>query len=469
LSIAFRAEDDRVRQGGGHNQETAAAASAAAFRSLLLAVEEKAADQELNGDGDRGATGEAANRIQWIDAENPAMAPLSEVLADCERRAASPPDDPERQAEIGEILLKLAKFAEAAAVFERVEALDPEHFGYFGRLARCHLFLDRPDDALGDCERWRRVMPNSADLHFLRGLALRNLGRRDEARQAFLEAVSLSPYAFEAVECLALPESSREDGATLLALCDELPAVYANSTVVRGYRAIGLSRSGRVDEARAIMDLENYVAQVTFEPPPGFGGIDGFNSMLAEEIRANPDLRVMSSYGFRRTERLNVRGARAYPELAKFLRAAMMRFIDEFRRRGLDKIMPDPPRRAYLTTAGNLVHNQESHRSHLHKFAYISGVYHVSAPHRGGRGGALVLGSFNQIAQDYAPCWGARIIEPRPGVATIFPSHIFHSVASTGVTEERIAVPFDLCPVEDGGESSFPSHSSFRPLQGRPG
>ena len=73
-----------------------------------------------------------------------AMAPLSAVLADCERRAAGAPDDPERQAEIGEILLKLAKFAEAAAVFERVEALDP------------------------DCERWRRVMPNSADLHFLR-------------------------------------------------------------------------------------------------------------------------------------------------------------------------------------------------------------------------------------------------------------------------------------------------------------
>ena len=53
-----------MRESSGHDQESAAAASAAAFRSLLLAVEEKAADQELNEDGDRGATGEVANRIQ---------------------------------------------------------------------------------------------------------------------------------------------------------------------------------------------------------------------------------------------------------------------------------------------------------------------------------------------------------------------------------------------------------------------
>ncbi len=431
------------RSGLGHE-------SAAAFRAILQAVEEQTADPTRHGQGH--AVGKSS-RIQWIDSDYPAVGPLNAALADRERRAASAPDDPEREAELGEVLWKLGRLVEAAAVFERIEARDPTAFCYFGRLARCHLFLDRPDLALRDCERWGRGMPNSADLHFLTGLALRKLGRGDEARKAFLRAISLSSHAFEAVECLTLPAASLDDGgATLLALINELPAAYSNSTVVRGFRAIGLSRSGRVNEAMSIMDLNNYVALVPFEASPAFGGIDAFNLQLADEIRLNPDLRVMSSYGFRRTERLNTPGARAYPELALFLRAAMLRFIDEFPARGLDKIIPEPPSRAYLNTAGNVVRNRESHRSHLHKFAYVSGVYHVSAPQCGGRGGALILGSCNQLAQDYEPCWGTRAIKPKPGVAILFPSHIFHSVTSTDVESERIAVPFDLCPVEDDNE-----------------
>jgi tetratricopeptide (TPR) repeat protein len=430
---------------------SAVEASATALKALLLTIEEKVANQTSGRDG--GPPSRDCNRVQWVDATDPPAIPFHSLLSQRRQGVVDHPDDAERRADLGEAMFRLGMHGAAAAEFEKAASLDPSAFRYFGRLARCYLPLDRPDDALQVCERWNEILPNSADLHFVRGLALRKLSRCEEGRAEILRAISLSSRAFEAVEVLMLPLASLKDGAKLLALCDELPEAYANCTIVRGFRAIALSQVGRVDEARAIMDPENQVAQVEFKPPPGFCGVEGFNALLAEEILANPDLQHMSQYGFRRTERLNVLGARAFPVLAAFLRSAMEGYLAEFPRRGLDKIMPDAPKRARLNTAGNVVSGAELHRSHLHKFAYVSGVYHVSVPYdipqADGRPGALVVGSCNQLAEDYAPCWTTREFEPAPGVATIFPSHLFHSVTPTYSSAPRIAVPFDLCAVDD--------------------
>ena len=142
------------------------------------------------------------------------------------------------------------------------------------------------------------------------------------------------------------------------------------------------------------------------------------------------------------------RGARAFPALATFLQGAIESFIAEFPRRGLDSILPPVPRQGFLRTAGNVVRAAESHRSHIHKFAYVSGVYHVTVPpspsSAAGRAGALVVGSCDDVTGGYFPCWGHRDIRPVAGVATLFPSHMFHSVVPTRTEQPRIAVPFDL-------------------------
>src|SRR5262249_37329109 len=216
---------------------------------------------------------------------------------------------------------------------------------------------------------------------------------------------------------------------------------------VRGYRAIALSRMGRLDEARSIVDLERHPARITFEPPAEFDGLEHFNTVLANEILRNPGLRYAPSYKFNRAESLDIPGARAYRALVKFLCAAIEGYIAEFARRGLDSILPAPPREGSFTSAGNVVRSDERHRAHLHKFAYISGVYHVTVPtdmaRADDRAGALVLGSCNDLTGGDISCWGSRDIKPIPGVATLFPSHIFHSVAPPRGEAPPSSCPFD--------------------------
>jgi hypothetical protein len=360
---------------------------------------------------------------------------------------AALPHDAGRLAQLGEEFLRLAKYGEAAAAFEQAEWLAPDQFRHFVNLAFCYVTLGQPDAALRACERGSEVMPEESDLHRLRGDALKLLDRQAEALAAYRKAVASSNYAYTAAESLLLPLVSDPDGSRLLALCDEFPPAYSNCTVVRGFRAIALSRVGRTDEARRLVDLDRHVAQFSFKPPDEFGGIERFNEMLAQEIIRNPGLRYTNAYGFYRTEQLSTKGARAFPALAKFLQAAIDSFITEFPRRGLDVVLPPAPK-GFLRSAGNVVREEEGHHSHLHKFAYVSGVYHVAVPRNAdgahGRAGALVVGSCADFTGGYAACWGHRDIKPIAGVATLFPSHIFHSVVPTRSEQPRVAVPFDL-------------------------
>jgi tetratricopeptide (TPR) repeat protein len=362
-------------------------------------------------------------------------------------QGAAPADEATRLAKLGEDALRRGRYGEAAAAFERAEGLGG--FRQYANFAFCYLGLGRPDAAAAVCERGLADAPaDGSDLHRLRGDALAQLKRDAEAREAYRKAVAASDYAYTAAEALLLPLVSDPDGARLLAACDALPAAYTNCTLVRGFRAIALSRLGRAEEAKALVDPHRHVGQFAFEPPAEFGGIERFNALLAEEIMRNPALHYIKTYGFHRTEQLDIRGARAFPALAQFLQTAVENFIAEFPQRGLDAILPPAPAQGYLKTAGNVVRDSESHHSHLHKFAYVSGVYHVTVPPQedfgDARAGALVIGACEDFTRGYAPCWGRRDIRPQPGVATVFPSHVFHSVVPTRSAAPRIAVPFDL-------------------------
>ena len=135
---------------------------------------------------------------------------------------------------------------------------------------------------------------------------------------------------------------------------------------------------------------------------------------------------------------------RKYFRCSRSFCAVPLKTISRNLRVALDAILPPPPREGILDSAGNVVRAEEGHRAHLHKYAYVSGVYHVSMP---SDAGALVLGLFD----GYVPCWGRRDIKPIPGMATLIPSHIFHSVMPSQSNQPRIAIPFDLCMSQTAG------------------
>lgn len=90
------------------------------------------------------------------------------------------------------------------------------------------------------------------------------------------------------------------------------------------------------------------------------------------------------------------------------------------------------------------------HKSHIHPYAWASGVYYVVEPpisrKPGSRHGWLQVGPPEDLAGQQG--WSERLIAPTPGRLVLMPGYFYHCTRPMGVDEERICVAFDVVPWE---------------------
>ena len=218
-----------------------------------------------------------------------------------------------------------------------------------------------------------------------------------DARDAFWSAVKANGTHIPALRALLAPMAREPDGAELLDFCDALPQSSKDTALVRAHRAIALSRVGRIAEALQIVDLDRHVARVPFDPPAQFGAIDQFNRHLADDILADRAPAKPASEGFDYNPAPQFRRSETFLALREFIKSAIDNFLDEARGRGLDAVMPPPPKEGHLYESSTVLRGPGYNGEHVHGNAYVSSVYHVLVPDSVGSAddsrGALALGS----------------------------------------------------------------------------
>jgi len=381
--------------------------------------------------------------MQWLDPKPSGNFPAATLLALARAAVERSPDNPLLKARLGALLVRAQDFTPALAALEEAAARDPSGFGEWNALAQCYLKLGRAQDVLALARRLRDREP-SALLETSRGLALRQLGRFEEARAALMDAIALSdddlsPH-FELLHMIAC----RKDGAALLDACDAMPARVQNLALVTGHRALGFSMLRRSD-AEGLVDLATQVTRLRFEPPAEFGGIERFNQVLANEILGDPDPSPSRREGRNINYKDDLYRTPAKWALRDFTRSAVEAYLATTRpRTGL----PPPPSSGTLWGAHTILRRSGRNGQHLHHRAYVSTIYYVSLPalDPDSDRGALELGCCDEYTRGHAPIWGLRRLRPEPGTLVIFPSHIFHDVVPTGSDQPRISVVADLLP-----------------------
>jgi tetratricopeptide (TPR) repeat protein len=388
--------------------------------------------------------------MRWLESESNFDIPSAAAIAMLREAIARQPNNPALHARLGGIFEKSRLFGDGADAYEAAARQAPEDFAAWPRLANCYVELDRPQAALDACRRGEARGP-SAELHFQKGRALLKLRRPAEARAAFWSAVKSNGTHIPALRALLAPMAREPDGEGLLDFCDALPQSYKDTALVRAHRAIALSRIGRVAEALQIVDLDRHVARVAFEPPAQFGVIEQFNRQLADDVLADRSAGKPASEGFDFNAAPLFRRSQAFLALREFIKAAIDDFLSEACRRGLDAVMPPPPKEGHLYESSTVLRGPGHNGEHIHGNAYVSSVYHVLVPESVSSAddsrGALALGLCASYTGGYTPCWGTRYIKPVAGSLVIFPSHIFHDVVPSRTQMPRIAVAADLQPV----------------------
>ena len=397
----------------------------------------------------------------------------------------------------------------AADLFERALQLDPSNgVAYLGWNA-ARMAEGRADEAERDLVGLLESLPGFLDGHHQLAQLRAQQGRRDRAFESIERAVENHPGEiglrqahlrlllagedFEALHAQFL--RARADGFPLAdiasfgfigasetgdaALADELLGSMTPDGVPPTWIARHLLRSGRIEQAAALVDREiagpNSAEMWTFAETVWrltndrrLDWLEGHESLVAEfdlesELAAIPSLpEVLRAIHGRSGQYLDqsVRGgtqtdghlfSRIEPEI-RAVRSMMIRATGKYLERLADLPADDPqkppPNLPALRFAGSWsvrLSGGGFHSTHVHPLGWISSAFYVRVPEPSGDDGAqdgwLCLGEPPaDLGLGLEP---TRMIEAKPGRLVLFPSWMWHGTRrfSEG---ERLSIAFDV-------------------------
>lgn len=354
----------------------------------------------------------------------------------------------------GVVMYQQGRYDEAIALLSAATAAAPGYAEAHNSLGI--VFLEQRDleAAVKRFARALEIRPDFAGAHANLGNAHQENGALDTAVAAYRQALSIDPRHREAAYRMASAHLAGNDPEQALKACAVCLDIDPHCQHALAYSAMALQALGRHDEAHDIYDYDRLIHRADIETPPRYDGLDQFNDVLGEAVRAHPSL-VWEPYN-RVTRGGAVTGdilLRPTPTIKTFERV-LRRAIDAYRESLVEErghpLLGRVPRKYRLTLIASILRAGGHHPPHIHESAWLSGVYYVSVPKvvdsdDSARAGWLEFGRPDYpLAPDFKPALTAR--QPRAGLALFFPSYFFHGTIPFEGNEERIGIAFDAYP-----------------------
>ncbi len=395
---------------------------------------------------------------------------------------------------LGSTLLTCGRAAEAVEVLSRAREIDSSDPRIAYALA--HALLEEGDfeKAIEVADETLALRADDAPTLLVKGVALNQLERHDDAEQvlkqvvslqptdimawlhlgqarlargdtagaieAFSEATKLEPDLSNVASQLANAHNAAAQADDAIAVCDAFLERHPNAPAVVLVKTLTLRDAGRAEEADALLGQDTLVIARPIETPGRFDDLEAFNQALERVVREHP------SFGHVHTNRATQHGRQTgslmiepSPEMRTFARLVDGRIravLRELREGGHEahpwvKFAP----KSWLVNAWGVVLGDQGHQTaHIHPEAWLSGVYYVALPEEGigagyGQDGWIELGSpLEQLVAKVTP--PTRRVQPEPGLMVTFPSSSCHRTIPFRGKGERVSIAFDVFAVPEG-------------------
>jgi len=320
-----------------------------------------------------------------------------------------------------EVLQELKRPADAAAVFEKNLAADPDDIVAAAGFASTLVLLERHDDAAAAFDA--ALARHTTDPDLLSGAAEVALLRQDPQK-----AIALCQKA--------------------LTLDQHHQSAIANMSV--GFRLLNDER----DEA--LNRYDSLVQVFDLEPPQGFSNMEDFNAELCAALeKLHPQMRAHLNQtlrsGTQTQGHLFGSGQVLVDKIQARINDAILRYIAE--------MMPDE-RHPFLSRRGRAFRYAGSwssrlmdcgfHVNHIHPRGWISSCYYAGVPEavrdEKEKQGWIKFGEsgFTHLAEKNPP--PRRSVQPQPGRLVLFPSYMWHGTVPFHGPTPRTTIAFDVVP-----------------------
>ncbi len=378
---------------------------------------------------------------------------LYDDAADAYRRAAElEPEFASAHYNLGTVLNQFGRLDDAIAAYDRALEMEPEHGKALSSKAFVLRAQGKADEAVAAYGRAASILYGDSTVLTGLGKALQDAGRLSEAITAFARAIEADPHDPEATSSLSDLLVQRDEFEDAVATCDAFLEYHPANSSVLAAKSVALNECGRADAVKLLVDLDRFVVPIRHERAPGFKSIEAFNAAMAEHVTQHPTLIVSpTSHATRlgkHTADLTVKPKGPVAAFERMIGNAVDEFVKRFGANSDHPFIAHRPRRWHLAVWSIVLEGEGFQVSHIHRSAWLSGVYYAQVPDIVNDGEQEGWIEFGEPGPEYH--WSAtpetRRVQPEPGLMMLFPSYVFHKTIPFESDQTRISVAFDVLP-----------------------
>ncbi|MFA9421476.1 MAG: putative 2OG-Fe(II) oxygenase [Gammaproteobacteria bacterium] len=306
--------------------------------------------------------------------------------------------------------------------------------------------------AISSQRRALELKPDYPDALYNLGNAYRQNGELETAISSYRNALDLAPD---------YPGAATNLASSLLKLSRPSEALEAVNAALKhhpgdrdalAFKAIAASEVGDPDTSASILSMDRIIIQKDFDAPAGFQDLAEFNKALVTHVLSHPTLtrepaNVATRHG-QQTENLALEPRGPIAQLQDMIIEAYDEYMSSVSRETEHPYIRQVPNLSKIDIWATVLDRMGHQTAHMHRNAWISGVYYVQLPDvmhgaNESRSGWIEFGR----PPDEFPCTvehEVRMFEPREGRMFMFPSFEFHRTIPFESSQQRISIAFDL-------------------------
>lgn len=351
-------------------------------------------------------------------------------------------------------LANTGRLEEAVAIYRRCQAIVPERVEVALNLGDVYQYLGRLDEAQLQFRRVLAAQPENPEAMIRVANVLLAAERAEQAIAFYEAAAALGACGANQLRAMARGYLMLGRWDDARAVCDRLLAGNAYDAGALALRGVAQRElQWRVDSIQPAASTPPCL--LVFPPPPaGFSSIAQFNAELARDLLEYGDRafapRDYSTRGGYQTGNLAQASGACFTPLHALIDGVVSCFVHGERANSRDAYLSRPVRSWGLHSWGTILGESGHQDPHIHRSAWLSGVYYVRVPSSvsaddAQRGGWI---EFGQPPPQY-PVQGwymLSTVRPIEGMLLLFASHIYHRTVPLAGSDARISVAFDVLP-----------------------
>ena len=198
--------------------------------------------------------------------------------------------------------------------------------------------------------------------------------------------------------------------------------------------------------------MDRIVRAKDFTAPPGYSDLAEFNKALVAHVLAHPTLtrepHNMATREGQQTENMAIEPKGPIAQLEEMIIEAFDEYMPAVREVAGHPYVPLIPELRKIDIWGTVLDRQGHQAAHMHRAAWVSGVYYAQLPDvmHGDNTEKTGWIEFGRPPDEF-PCsveHEVRIFEPKEGRMFMFPSFEYHRTVPFESSEQRISIAFDL-------------------------